>query len=51
MAFALDTPCPRCGSEWGRPCVDLSDKNATEYPTFSACARCGARLSENRVPA
>jgi hypothetical protein len=50
MAFALDAPCPHCTSEWGRPAIDMSDKNAMEYPTFTACARCGQRLSENRVP-
>lgn len=49
MAFQLDAPCPGCGSPWGRPALDLSDPTVLEIPTFTACAQCGQRLSENQT--
>lgn len=51
LAFKLDEPCPRCGSTWGRPALDLSDPTVLEIPLFTACARCGKRLSVNETEA
>ncbi len=49
LAFKAETPCEKCGEEWLRLKLDMSDEDAEEIPTFPACAKCGVRRGPNRL--
>jgi hypothetical protein len=42
MASPLEPPCAKCGYDWQRQIIDLSDEEAEELPVYAACARCKA---------
>lgn len=40
MAERADVPCAKCGYDWTRLVVDLSNEDAVDLPIYAVCARC-----------